>query len=392
MLASHRELFEVPRDVAYLNNGSFTPLPRPVREAGEAGVAAKSTPWTMDPAAIAARAEAVRAAAARFIGASAADIAIVHSAAYGIATAAANLPVARGTRILLIEGEFPSASLEWARLAEACGAVLDLVPRPADGDWTAALQARIEARGAAPVGIAVLTPLVWTDGSLIELDRLTPALRAQGAAIVVDATQGAGILPLDVGRLGADYLVFPTYKWLLGPYTLAFLYVAPWRQDGTPLEQHAYNREGGAEPFCGGLGRLIPSARRFDIGQRFNPVSLPMALAGMELLHGWGREALAERLRATTDALAEHAAAAGLDPVPQRFRAPHILGLTVHDGEAGALVQALAERQVYVAERGGRIRIGAHIYNDEEDAARFAAALRETMGVGRSVHLVNPGQ
>src|SRR4051812_29408753 len=265
ILPSHRELFEVPREIAYLNNGSYTPLPRAVRAAGEAGVASKSAPWLMDADAIVARAEAVRAAAARFIGASADDIAIVNSAAYGIATAAANLPVGQGTRILLIEGEFPSQSLEWARLAETRGAMLDVVPRPADGDWTTALLERIEATGLPPVGIAALTPLVWTDGSLIDLERLTPKLREQGAAIIVDATQGTGVLPLDVGRLGADYLVFPTYKWLLGPYTLAFLYVAPRRQGGTPLEQHSSNRNGGAEPFSGRLGELIPSARRFDM-------------------------------------------------------------------------------------------------------------------------------
>ncbi len=64
MVASHRELFEVPREIAYLNNGSFTPLPRPVRAADEAGVAVKSTPRTMEPEAI-----EPRAAATGFIGA-----------------------------------------------------------------------------------------------------------------------------------------------------------------------------------------------------------------------------------------------------------------------------------------------------------------------------------
>lgn len=384
MLASHRALFEVPRDVAYLNNGSFTPLPRPVREAGEAGVAAKSRPWLMDPGAIQLRAEAIRQAAARIVGAMADDIAIVHSAAYGIATAAANLPVERSTRILLIEGEFPSQSLEWARQAEARGAVLDLVPRPADGNWTAALLERIEAPGLPPVGVAALTPLVWTDGSMIDLERLAPPLRAQGAAIVVDATQAAGILPLDVGRIGADYLVFPTYKWLLGPYTLAFLYVAPHRQGGTPLEQHAANRCGVAEPFTGALGPLIPTARRFDMGQRFNPVSLPMALAGMDLLHGWGHEAIAERLRDTTDRLAEQAQSCGLHPVPRAFRSPHILGLRTPDGvTAAGLAASLAAQGVYVAERGGRLRVGAHVYNDDQDVVRFGAALERALAAGR---------
>ena len=258
--------------------------------------------------------------------------------------------------------------------------MLDLVPPPADGDWTAALLDRIAAPGLPPVGIAALTPLVWTDGSVIDLERLAPPLRAQGAAIVVDATQGAGILPLDVGRIGADYLVFPTYKWLLGPYTLAFLYVAPHRQDGTPLEQHASNRTGGAEPFTGALGPLIPTARRFDMGQRFNPVSLPMALAGMNLLHGWGHDAIAKRLRGTTDLLAEQAQSCGLHPISRAFRPPHILGLRVPDGvDASALVTSLAAQNVYVAERGGRLRVGAHIYNDDQDVARFGAALERAV-------------
>src|SRR3978361_388819 len=62
LLRSHRELFEIPREVAYLNNGSYTPLPRSVRAAGEAGVASKSTPWLIDRDADLDRADAVRAA------------------------------------------------------------------------------------------------------------------------------------------------------------------------------------------------------------------------------------------------------------------------------------------------------------------------------------------
>ncbi len=380
MLGSHRELFEIPRHIAYLNNGAYTPLPHPVREAGEAGVAVKSRPWEMDPAVSLARAEAVRAAAARFIGATADDIAIVPSAAYGIATASANLGVTKGTRILLIHGEFPSQSLEWARLAAEKGAVLDVVPPPANGDWTAALAERIAAPGLPPVGIAALTPLVWTDGSLIDLERLVPMLRAQGAAIVIDATQAVGVLPVDVGRLHADYLAFPTYKWLLGPYTLAFLYVAPHRQQGMPFEHHAFNHQGGAEPFDGSFPPLLPSARRFDMGQRLNPVSLPMALAGMNLLHGWGRAPLAERMRATTDQLADLAEASGATVTPRAFRPPHILGVRPPPGiPASEVVAGLATHNVHVAERGGCLRVGAHVYNDEEDTARFGAALREVL-------------
>src|SRR5260370_12714811 len=69
-------------------------------------------------------------------------------------------------------------------------------------------------------------------------------LRRQGAALVVDATHGAGIMPLDVRTLDPDFLVFPTYKWVLGPYGRAFLYVAKRYQDGVPLEQTGFGRRG----------------------------------------------------------------------------------------------------------------------------------------------------
>ncbi len=377
MLPSQRPLFEIPREVAYLNSASYSPLPRSVREAGEAGVATKSTPWKMDPTAATINAEAVRAAAAGFIGATADDIAIVPAAAYGVATAAANLAILPGTRILLAAGEFPSQSLEWARQAELRGATLDIVPAPEDGDWTHALLARIQQPGLPPIAVAALTPLHWTDGTLIDIGRLVPALRDQGAAIVVDATQAVGILPIDVAALAADFLVFPTYKWLLGPYTLAFLYAAPARQGGTPLEQHGANRVDGAGPFAGALGEPIPTARRYDMGQRLNPVSLPMALAGMTLLQGWGRDEVMARLRHLTDLLAVEAEAAGWTPVPRALRPPHILGLRPPAGvDAASSLASLAKHGVYGAERGGMLRLGVHAYNDEEDVARFGVAVR----------------
>ena len=377
MLPSQRALFDIPREVAYLNNASYSPLPRAVREAGDAGVAAKSMPWTMDADATATRIEAVRAAAAGFVGASAADIAIVPSVAYGIATAAANLAIPAGSRILIAHGEFPSQSFEWARRAALYGATMDVVARPDGGDWTEALLDRIQQPGLPPIALAALTPLHWTDGSLMDLARLAPALHEQGAAIVVDATQAAGILPLDVKALGADFLVFPTYKWLLGPYTLAFLYVSPAHQRGTPLEQHGGNHVGGSEPFTGTVPGLLPAARRFDMGERANPVSLPMALAGMELLRSWGQDAVTARLRHQTTMLAEAAEALGWEAVPSERRAPHILGLRPPRGtDVMATVDRLAEQSVYVAQRGDVMRLGVHVFNDEEDAHRFGAALR----------------
>lgn len=375
-----RTLFSIPRDIAYLNAAAYGPLPDVVRDAGVAGAAEKSLPWTLDRPGAEALAERVRGAAARLIGAEAGDVAIMGSVSHAMATAGRVLAAAgrvpRGTRVLRVAGEQSSQALEWQRLASEQGAVLEIVARPADQDWTAAVLESIERAGAGPVSVAALTPLHWTDGTVIDLGRIGAALRRQGAALVVDATQAAGATPIDVGRLQPDFLAYPTYKWVLGSYNLAFLYAAPEWQGGEPLERNGYNCE--ADEAVLDIG-LKPGARRYDMGERNNPVALPMAEAALNLVLGWGVEDVERRLRRLTDRLAEVAEGLGLGVAPGRLRSAHILGVRIPGG-AAAVLGSLAARQVFVSDRQGVLRVSPHVYNDEEDVARFTAALGALVG------------
>ena len=371
-LPSQRHLFELPAEVAYLNAAAYVPLPRSVRAAGEEGVLTKSYPWKMNWADGDARAERARAAAAALLGVAADDVAITGAVSYGIATAARNLRLEAGTRVLMIEGEFPSLALVWPELARAAGAEVEVVPRPADGDWTAALLEAIGRPGAAPVGLAALTPLHWSDGALIDLGQVVPAVRAQGGRIVIDATQSAGVLDLDIATLKPDFMAFPTYKWVCGPYSLAFLYVAPEHQGGRPLEEHGPARRG---------DNYVPTARRFDRGERNDPIGLPMAAAGLEQVLAWDRAALRARLRGLTESLADSVAGLpGVSLLPPGRRAPHILGVRFAGGMPAGLVERLAARGVHVADRMGVMRVSPHVYNDEADVAGFADALRAELG------------
>src|SRR6202043_1029466 len=122
------------------------------------------------------------------------------------------------------------------------GFTVEVVPRPDDGDWTAAVLAAIERHGAPPLALVSISSVHWSDGGLVDLDAVAPAARARGAALLIDATHNAGVLALDVRALDPDFLVFPSYKWVLGPYGRAFLYIARRYQDGVPLEQTSYGR------------------------------------------------------------------------------------------------------------------------------------------------------
>jgi selenocysteine lyase/cysteine desulfurase len=379
MLPSQRALFDIPPDICYLNAASYSPLPLAVQEAGRLGVARKGQPWKVPAAFAGQQYERARAAAARLINADAADVALISSVSYGVATAAKALTVPKGSRVLLLRDDHSSPVLEWTTRAPAEGFTVETVEPEDDGDWTAALLQAIERKGAAPVGLASISSLHWSDGGAVDIDRIAAALKRHGAALLIDATQGAGIMDLDVRRIDPDFLVFPTYKWVLGPYGRAFLYIAKRHQDGVPLEQTGFGRRAISSertPYMRDTG-FIAGARRFDMGERDWFITLEMSAVGMELVASWGREAIAARLRMLTSRIAEGLRNTGALILDERLRAPHILSLGFPQGMPSGLVEKLAAENVHVAPRLGRLRISPHVYNDEADADRFVAAFRK---------------
>lgn len=379
MLPSQRALFDLPREICYLNAAAWSPLPRAVQEAGHVGVARKGQPWTLDPAFVSQQHERARRAAAALIGADPEDVALISSVSYGVATAGKVLRIAAGQRVLVLQDDHTSPMLEWMTRAQAEGFTVEVVPQPADGDWTAAVLAAIARPGAPPLALASVSSVHWSDGGALDLTRIAPALRAQGAALLIDATHGAGVMKLDVRTLDPDFLVFPTYKWVLGPYGRAFLYVARRRQDGVPLEQTAFGRRAIAAdsvPYMKDAS-YTSGARRFDMGERDHFISMEMASVGMEMMAGWGQAAVEQRLAMLTERLAEGLGNMKTARLPDpKVRAPHILSVAFPSGMPEGLTDRLAAERVYAAPRLGRLRISPHVYNDAEDIDRFVTVFR----------------
>jgi selenocysteine lyase/cysteine desulfurase len=381
MLASQRALFEMPRNICYLNSASYSPLPLKTQEAARAAVGRKGAPWTLEPSFANGQHERARAAAARLINADPADIALIPSISYGVATAAKILTIERGARVIVLENDHSSPVLEWQTRADAQGFAVETVRRPDDGDWTSAVLAAIERPGAPPISLASISSVHWSDGGLIDIEKAGLALRQRGARFLIDATHGVGVLAMDVRRLDPDFVIFPTYKWLLGPYGRAFLYVARRHQDGIPLEQTAFGRRDvraeNAVYFTD--VRYLPDARRFDMGERDHFISMEMASIGMEMMAEWGASAIVQRLLMLTERIAAGLREFGVS-VPERgLRAPHILSLGFESGMPAGLVEGLATEGIYVAPRLGRMRISPHVFNDEADADRFVAALAKRL-------------
>ena len=378
MIPCQRHLFEIPDDIAYLNCAYMSPLSRSVADAGRRAIGRKVAPWTVKPEDFFTESEQARGLFAKLVNAVADDIAIVPAVSYGVAVAARNLPVRAGEVILVLAEQFPSNVYTWRELAKETGAEVLTIDRPSDRDWTEAILSQLDER----VAITALPHCHWTDGGIIDLERIGEHCRAAGSALVLDITQSIGALPFDVRTIRPDIVVAGGYKWMMGPYSLGFLYVSPNHHDGRPLEQNWIVRAG-SENFA----RLIdyrddyqPGARRFDVGERSNFALMPQAVAALEQLLDWTVPAIAETLAGKTASIAERARNTGLAPMAANRRAGHFLGIRFPDGVPDGLPERLAENQVYVSLRGSSLRVTPHLYNNDADVDRLFSVLEPMLG------------
>ena len=374
-LPNQRHLFDIPDDVAFLNCAYISPLPKASVIAGDLGLRRKTRPWTIASADFFTQSEAVRQLFARLINADADDVAFAPSLSYGMAQAAYNIVLQKTQSIVTLSEEFPSNVYPWMDLAERTGAAFVSVPRPGDDDWTAALLASINAS----TGVVAVPHCHWTDGGLIDLEAIGVACRSVGAALCVDGTQSVGAHTLDVKRVDPDFVGVASYKWLLGPYSFAFLYVAPRRQRGRPIE-HNWIARIDSEDFAGLVNyqhEFQAGARRFDVGERSNFALMPVAKASLKLLSEWTVPRISASLRQRTNAIAERARTEfGIGSVPAHRRAGHYLGLRFSDGVPPDLPKHLAANNVFVSVRGQAMRVTPHVWNTDEDVEKLFAVLK----------------
>ena len=378
MLGNQRDHFDVPDNITYLNCAAYSPLMNRVREAGLEGLDRKFHPWNLDLTETPAEAERARTLFAELIGAESDDIAIVGSTSYGIEIAARNLKIKSGQQIVILQDQFPSNVYSWRHLAATKDAVLSIVPRPENGDWTTVVLECLNKS----VAIAALPPCHWSDGSSLNLVAIGARCRALGIAFVVDGTQAIGAMAFDVREVQPDFVACSAYKWLLCPYSLAFLYAAPHRQCGIPLEYHRWNH---ASPKASATEVIYPEsynkgARRYDFGEVNNMINMPMTVTALEQIESWTPAAVQKYLKPLTDAVAEGAKERGWKVPANGHRVGHFIGMRpVGELSDGVVTRLQMEYNIHVSQRGGAIRVSPHVYNDAKDIDNFFRALDKVL-------------
>jgi selenocysteine lyase/cysteine desulfurase len=380
-LSCQRAAFDVPDEVAYFNTASLAPQLKAVREAGEAALARQAAPWRTTSSDWFSDAEVLRGLFAQLLGVSADGVALIPATSYGMAIAAHNLPIASGERILVLGEEYPSGVYTWRALARRSGAQILTVEREQGQSWADAVLDVLDER----VAIVSVPNVHWTDGSLVDLDVLGPTAKRAGAALVVDASQSLGAMELDIDRVQPDFLVTVGYKWLLGPFSIGYLYVAEQHRDGEPIEQNWILRAN-SEDFA----RLVdyrdeyqPGARRYDVGQRTNFTLTPMAIAALTQVLEWEVPRIAASLAAITGGMADEAARLGFDAPAASERGPHMLGIRLPPEVLATAPSALAAANCFVGVRGASMRLAPHLFTSGQDVERLFTTLAELLDPNR---------
>ena len=221
--------------------------------------------------------------------------------------------------------------------------------------------------------LLVVSSVAFRTGAIFPgLKECVRKAKSQGALVLVDVYHHAGVLPLDLAALDADFAVGGSYKYTRGGPGACWLYVHPRNHSRRTLDTGWFAKD---EPF----GYERPDPPRFASGgdawlESTPPVLAPVqALAGLEFTNAIGAGRLREYHLAQKERFAAQLAQRGLrvEGAGPQFGA----FLSLAHPEATRLSAELMRRGVKTDARGDRLRLCADLLNTDDELAAASQAL-----------------
>ena len=223
-----RDQFAVARDRAHFASFFIASHPRPVREAIESlRRQIDENPYDVVEHGLFSKPDEVRAAAARYLGGAADEVALTRSTTEGLALVYAGLALRAGQEILTTAHDHYSHH-ESIRLAAARGgatarriALYDDPARASEGEIVDRVRRAIGPKTRA-VGV---TWVHSSTGVKLPIRRLAEAVAeanrgragAERVRLVVDGVHGIGVEDETIAQMGCDVFAAGTHKWIFGP-------------------------------------------------------------------------------------------------------------------------------------------------------------------------------
>jgi L-cysteine/cystine lyase len=343
---------------AYLNAGTFGPLPRRSASAMADAVVrdlqlGRSSREFFEG--LLALREELRESFRALLGAPAGSIALTASTTEACNVVLGGLGLGPRDEVVTTDSEHPGL---FGGLV-ASGATLRVAAirdRPAE-EALAALEAELTAR----TRLVALSHVSWLTGAVLPVGELA----GRGVPLLVDGAQAAGAIPVDVAELGCDFYTVSAQKWLLGPDATGCLYVKPERVEELRLAMPSY------------LSWQHPEYEPKPDAARFDPGWIAAAsLAGLRAALAFAAEVGAERF-ARARAVAERCRELLTERVKVVTEPEQATLVTFRADESEALVARLAEADVVVRDLPGTgwVRASCGWWTSEEDLERLVRLL-----------------
>ena len=374
--------FLVTDEVAYMNNGTLGPTPKPVYyTVVERYRELAADPGSRNPIQEKA-AEEVRRKAAAFVGADPEEIALLRNTTEAMSFIAGGLELSAGDEVLLTFHEHPGGLEPWRLKAKRHGVVLKELRFPIPTPDPAAILNLFADAITPRTRVISVSHFTYQTGSGVPAKELAQLARSKGILSVVDGAHPLGMMKLDLHDLGADFYAMSPHKWLDAPTGTGLLYARRESQERlwpTVVTSAIPYPAGGAD-----WANPQKGAMRFD---RFSQRAWPLVLAtgaAIDFQNAIGRERIEARVRGLAALLR-----ARLQELPgvRIYTSDHpalccgLTGFTFEGLKNTDVMETLLQRnhvRVRTTEYGlNTVRASTHYYNTEEQVERLAEGLRE---------------
>ena len=359
-------------EAVYLDAASTGPLPERTLRAQAEFSRKRAAPHRLSHEEQFSVLDRCRALLAELLGAEDGTIALSVNTGAGINLAAWGLPLGAGSVVVVPDLEFPANVYPWMAASQARGYAVRMVPARNGLLDEEALFAALDDPG---TRVLSLSWVGFATGFVADLQRLSDACRARDIWLVVDAMQGAGVLPLDVARTHVDLIACGGQKWLLSPWGSGFTYVHPNMLAVLAPQPVSWMAVRGSDDFSD-LVRYDLTWR--DGARRFEQITMPFQdfagmAASLELLRELGHDAVHAHVAARATELADGARGAGVEIVTPADRRAGIVTVRPHDVRAASA--RLRDVRVIHSVREGTIRLSPHCYTTSDEIQVALGAL-----------------
>jgi cysteine desulfurase/selenocysteine lyase len=359
-----RKEFPVTKNSTYLNAAAAGPLARATMTA-----ATEYYQQMMNDADIhwdewLAKREDVRRKVAAFINAEPDEIGLTTNTSSGMNVIIDALET--HGEVISCDLEFPVSTLPWMNRRIPVHLVKSIAGDVHINDIRDAMNVR--------TGIICLSHVQYSSGFRSDLEALGDA--KGGHALVINASQSAGVFEIDVKRMKIDALCATGHKWMLAGYGSGFVYLS--RELLARSMPRAIGWLSVEDPYADRNDEIRlrhDAAARAELGCPHFAGMFALG-ASIDLLTSVGLKYIEERALSLNRFLTDRLIGAGwkiLSPIDDdRARSAETL---VQAEDPAGLVARLAEQKIIVTRKPQGIRVATHFFNNEADIERLIEAL-----------------